>query len=243
MNASAPLVTLSVVSHGQSTLVEKLLSDLDRLGRRDFEVVVTSNLPESEASYVGRSYAVTRLKNSVPKGFGANHNAAFEHSRGLFFVVVNPDIRLSSLDIDRLLMPFDDPNVGGVAPKVVSSDGRLEDSARRFPTVWRLLCRLLLRRRAPDYALNSVPVDVDWAAGMFVVFRPEMFKALGGFDDRRFFMYFEDVDICRRLHQRGWRVVVQPAISVVHDAQRASHRSLMHLRWHLTSAVRFLTGL
>jgi hypothetical protein len=62
---------------------------------------------------------------------------------------------------------------------------------------------------------------------------------VGGFDER-FYMYYEDVDICRRLWGQGWSIVLQPAAVVIHDAQRASHRRLRHMRWHAASALRYL---
>jgi GT2 family glycosyltransferase len=76
---------------------------------------------------------------------------------------------------------------------------------------------------------------------MFVMFRREAFDAVRGFDER-YFMYFEDADICRRLWSRGLKVLYVPAATVVHDARRRSHRDPQHLRWHLRSALRFLVG-
>jgi GT2 family glycosyltransferase len=238
-----PQVSFSVVSHGQSALVRQLLDDLARLALADIEVILTTNIPEGGEAYPACPFPVRQIRNDAPKGFGANHNAAFRVARGRWFVVVNPDIRLTALDLAALLQPLQDPAVAAVAPVVLSKAGAVEDSVRRFPTVGRLARRVLLKQRAPDYRWEREPIDVDWAAGMFVVFRPDAFQAVGGFDDRRFFMYFEDVDICARLRARGLRVVLQPRVSVIHDARRDSHRSLKHLRWHLASAARFLTGL
>jgi N-acetylglucosaminyl-diphospho-decaprenol L-rhamnosyltransferase len=243
MNVSGPLVSLSVVSHGQAHLIKRLLADLARLQVQNIEIVITVNLPEDETPYHGHPFPVHVIRNAHPKGFGANHNAAFKQCRGQFFAVVNPDIRISSLDMSALLRCFERLDVGAVAPVVLSGAGAVEDSVRRFPSISRLARRVLLRRRGPDYRWEQAPIEVDWAAGMFVLFRPAAFKTLGGFDDRRFFMYFEDVDICARLWRRGWSVVLQPQVSVIHDAQRASHRSMKHLRWHLTSAARYLSGL
>lgn len=242
MSRPNPLVSISVVSHGQSHLVSQLLADLDRLPWRDFEVIATVNLPEDDAIYEGRGFPVKVIRNAQPKGFGANHNAAFAHARAPYFAVVNPDIRLPDLDIEQLLEPLADPAVGAVAPVVLSSAGTVEDSARRFPSVARLMRRVLLGQRAPDYAWKRDPIEVDWVAGMFVLFRGEVFRALGGFDDQRFFMYFEDVDLCHRLWRSGRRVLLQPRASVIHDARRASHRQLRHLRWHMVSAARYLGG-
>ena len=238
-----PTHTLSVVSHGQAALVRLLLADLERLQPADFEVVLTLNVPEDESGLVSTRFPLRVIRNASPKGFGANHNAAFATSRGAYFVVINPDIRLPHLDLDGLRHAVDLDRTAACAPLVVNSSGSLEDSARRFPTIARLLRRVVLRDRSLDYEWRGRSQEVDWVAGMFVMFRREAFEQVKGFDDRRFFMYFEDVDICRRLRRLAWAVRVEPAVRVVHDAQRASKRRLRHLWWHLTSAARYLTGL
>jgi GT2 family glycosyltransferase len=240
---TSSLITLSIVSHGQSSLIRSLLSDLNKLAPANFEIIITVNIPEDESPFTDIKYPSKILRNKSPRGFGANHNAAFNHSSGNFFVIVNPDIRLPAFNIGLLLESMNDPGVGAVVPVVLSSDGVVQDSVRCFPTFSSLFLRLLLRQRHSDYLWNTKSIKVDWAAGMFVVFRREAFVAVGGFDERRFFMYFEDVDICERLWRCGWSVLLQPGVSVVHDAQRASRRSVKHLRWQLTSAMRFLTKL
>ena len=231
-----------MVSHGQGNLIRDLLSDLAGLPCHNFEVIVTLNLPENESLYAEYDLPLKIIKNESPKGFGENHNAAFLVSEGLFFAVVNPDIRILSLDVLELLSPFSTKNAAAVAPLVYSASGTTEDSARKFPTIFRLLKRVVLRHRKPDYAPGNTPLLVDWVAGMFVVFRKDVFRSLGGFDDRRFFMYMEDVDICRRINKAGFNVLLNPKVSVVHLAQRASHKNLKHMRWHLVSAFRYLTG-
>jgi GT2 family glycosyltransferase len=77
---------------------------------------------------------------------------------------------------------------------------------------------------------------------MFVVFRQDAFLKIDGFDERRFFMYLEDADICRRLLDNGWKTLINPSEQVIHMAQRASRRNLKHMRWHAVSAFRFLSG-
>ncbi len=236
-------ITLSIVSHGQASLIRSLLEDLSKLQSQNFEVLITVNLPEDESAYHGFKFPLRIIHNASPKGFGGNHNAAFFLSSAKWFAVVNPDIRIHSLDLKVLLSPFHNKKVAAVAPLVLSVDGKVEDSARRFPTFFRFVKRVLLRQRGPDYQIASGPYQVDWAAGMFVVFRRDTYKQIGGFDDHRFFMYLEDADICRRLHKGGWLTMVNPNVQVIHKAQRASRRSLTHMRWYATSAFRYLTGL
>jgi GT2 family glycosyltransferase len=235
-------ITLSIVSHGQASLIRSLLVDLAKLPQQNFEVLITLNLPEDESGYHGFSFPVRIIRNASPKGFGGNHNAAFSQATAMWFAVVNPDVRIQSLDLQVLLSPFQNKKVAAVAPLVLSVDGKVEDSARRFPTLLRFAKRVLLRQRGPDYQIASGPYQVDWTAGMFVVFRRDTYKDIGGFDDRRFFMYLEDADICRRLNKGGWLTMVNPNVQVIHMAQRASRRNLKHMRWHAISALRYLTG-
>lgn len=241
--SNSVLITFSIVSHGQASLIKLLLNDFENLSERNFEVLITINLPEDESNFQGYSFPLRIIRNDLPKGFGNNHNFAFSQCASKWFVVLNPDIRLKILNFESLLLPFDDPKVGAVAPLVISAEGKVEDNARRFPTLMRFVRRVLLGQRAPDYVVQPTPYFVDWVAGMFVVFRRSSYHEIGGFDSRRFFMYLEDADICRRLRLSGWEVMVNPNSCVIHDAQRASHRSLQHMRWHIVSALRYLTGI
>lgn len=242
-NFNGSRICLSIVSHGQASMIYELLSDLARLPLQNFEVLVTVNVPEDESVYQGHPFPLQIIRNDTSKGFGENHNSAFERTSCEFFLVVNPDIRISSFSFLELLAPFDNKKVAAVAPIVISSVGNVEDSARKFPTLLRFAKRILMRQRGLDYQLGDVTQSVDWLAGMFVAYRSEAYRQVQGFDHRRFFMYLEDADICRRLHENGFDVLINPAVSVIHNAQRASRRNWKHMRWHLVSAVRYLTGI
>ena len=242
----APFITLSVVSHRQGRLIAGLLSSLRDHGSVQhlrYEIILTLNVREEEAFLEEfRDLPMTVIRNSAPKGFGANHNAAFTSAFGNIFVVVNPDIILRAFAFEPMLRWLAIPSVGAWGPLVLSSDGEIANSARKFPTVMRLLNRVFGRGRTRDYPVDAGPVDVDWIAGMFMCMSRTTFARIGGFDER-YFMYYEDADICRRLRREGSRVVFDPTVSVIHDAQWSSHVSLRYLSWHVRSAIRFLTGI
>lgn len=238
--SNSPLISLSVVSHGQGSLVQALLRDVQTWPGVRLEVIVTLNIPEDDSflRYFG-DLDLKVIRNARPKGFGANHNGAFARATGDFFIVANPDIRAPHLDLSALIDTARAAGVGACAPLVMSIDGKVEDSARRFPTFGRLAKRAILKIRKADFEAATQPVVVDWVAGMFIVFGREAFQRVGGFDER-YFMYMEDADICRRLSRLRLAVIVDPRCKVIHEARRASRRNLQHLRWHLRSAVRFL---
>ena len=232
--------SVSVVSHGQILLVSKLLEDLAAMASRDFEVILTLNVSEAfEPEVKGYPFPLRIIRNAQPKGFGANHNAAFAIARGRFFAVLNPDIRIPSDPFPALCAAASQPGVGVAAPLVVSPDGSIEDSARHFPTLASLASKLARGNPGHDYPMTDERISPDWVAGMFMVFVREAFASVSGFDER-YFLYYEDVDLCWRLRHSGLSVQCLPSVQVVHGAQRASRRNLRYMRLHLQSMVRFL---
>ncbi len=217
-------------------MVERLVESL--LGFPEVaQILVTRNISESSA--LVSSLRVTVIENNFPKGFGANHNAAFAHCLQPFFCPLNPDIELPGNPFPELLLTMSQTGASLVAPLVLSPDGKIEDNLRYFPTfaslAWKIFGgadgRYLWR---PGQA-NFQP---EWVAGMFMLFRSSDFTRLGGFDER-FFLYYEDVDICVRAWKQGMKITACLQVSVVHDARRDSHRSYRHLSWHLTSMARY----
>ncbi len=174
----------------------------------------------------------------LPNGFGANHNAAFEQCKSDYFCVLNPDIRIDENPFPKLIAELADPHVGVVAPRILNPAGNVEDSARHFPKPGFLVRKLFGLAGGPDYTVTPTVISPDWVAGMFMLCRARVFAEVQGFDER-YFLYYEDVDLCRRLRKRGYDVRMLPSVSAVHDARRQSRRNLRHLRWHLSSILRY----
>jgi hypothetical protein len=237
---SGDRVCVSVVSHRQAPLVKSLLEDLHAHCRDAVEVILTLNVDEPLPFAAGDfGFPIELVRNPGPRGFGANHNAASRLCRQRAFCVLNPDIRLTADPFPALLAELERDRTGVAAPRIVDPAGRTEDSARRFPTLWSLAAKELGRAAAHDYAIGPAPFSPDWVAGMFMLFRHDAFRSVGGFDER-YFLYYEDVDICARLRAVGWDIRVVPTVSAVHDARRASRTDWQHRAWHLQSVLRYL---
>lgn len=237
-----PVITISVVSHGQASLVAPLLHQLKAASAKTpMRVIVTLNLPESRPEITpAPGFELEWIENLNPQGFAENHNAAFEHCRTQFFCVLNPDVRLN-VDCFSPLLACLTRSPGVAGPRVVTPSGSLEDSARRVPGPLRLLYRCWHRRYEPDYSAIVREQKVDWLAGMCLMFDADSYREVGGFDEK-YHLYCEDVDICLKMHLAQRHVMWVQTSVVVHDAQRASHRRLRYLIWHVSSLLKLFTA-
>jgi GT2 family glycosyltransferase len=227
-------LTLSIVSHGHGKLVEKLVRQLDEIRElRGARVIVTLNQPGEFVAFekeAPRYLKMTIIRNSLPLGFGANHNQAFQCCATPWFAILNPDLSIFTDIFTPLIATACEREVALVAPLVVRSDGKKEDSVRWNLTPWSLL------KRKIGVAGES---DLDdghfrWFAGMFYLVSSRVYRQMGGFDTR-YFLYCEDYDLCARMYLAGHHSFFVNDIRVVHDARRATWNSRKHLFMHLSS--------
>ena len=223
-------ITVSIVSHGQLTLILPLLDQLNRLSTPCIDkVVLTINIPEPDLlTELTLGFALKRINNVAPKGFGANHNAAFEYCETTWFLVLNPDIRFDS-DVLAPLITQAARNSGLLTPRILEPHKGEPEQHRALITP----LEILMRKRK-SYSRPSTP---DWIPGLFMLFRSEVYAQVSGFDER-FFMYGEDFDICARTQLAGWKLQVAEDLMARHDAQRASHGSPKYLYWHIRSLLK-----
>lgn len=237
VHAHDDALCISVVSHGQGVLVDRLLADLAALPPgRIARLIVTINLPADswQPTLTIPGAEIEVLRNAAPLGFAANHNLAFAHCAEPRFAVVNPDIRLADDAFAPLLARLSaDAGCALAVPVQVDAAGRRESFARAVPTPFGVVARRLFRGGRRGAAAERA----QWVAGAFMVWRAEAFARLGGFD-AGYFLYCEDVDICLRLQLAGGRFAIVEAACVTHDAQRASIASPRYLLQHVRSLLR-----
>lgn len=230
------MISVSIVSHGHGSMIPALVDQLLAFPQVK-KIILTLNTPES--IHVPSDSRLVCISNKEPKGFGENHNAAFEYCTTPYFCVLNPDISFLENPFPALLEDFSNPSVGLVAPIIKSLDGKIEDSVRHFITPFSLMRRYLSNDD------GSYPVVEggrsfypEWVAGMFMLFKASTYKEIGGFDEG-YYLYVEDVDICTRVWLSGNKVLANPMIAVIHDAQRASRANWRFMRWHISGLFRY----
>jgi N-acetylglucosaminyl-diphospho-decaprenol L-rhamnosyltransferase len=180
-------------------------------------------------------------------GFAAGCNAGAARSTSEFILFLNPDIRLDRTALAAMLRQAGmDHRTAVVAPRIYGRDGRVEQNARSFPTVRTgLLGRSSVATRLLR-TLGHVPAeliaerdetDADWVSGACMLVRRAAFAEVGGFDER-YFMYWEDADLCRRLRDTNWKVRLEPSAIASH-ATGSSGKSAHTIRAFHRSAERF----
>jgi N-acetylglucosaminyl-diphospho-decaprenol L-rhamnosyltransferase len=235
-----PIITISIVSHLQGDLVKVLMDDIKKYCKNyPLKVDLTLNLPEQlDFDLSNYPFPILTHSNQTPLGFSSNHNNAFKRCKDSFFCVMNPDVRMTEDPFNTLVNCLMSENVGVVSPLVVNDEGTVEDSARVFPTPLSVFYKLFGGGKRSDYLIKNNLIYPDWIAGMFMLFPSKIFKRVGGFDER-FFLYYEDVDLCARLRLLGYEIIMCPNVRVIHYARRSSHHSLKYFRWHLISMSKF----
>jgi N-acetylglucosaminyl-diphospho-decaprenol L-rhamnosyltransferase len=218
--------------------LERFLGDAQLMGSFD-RVIVVDNASDDGSGELARDAGCVVVRKQRG-GYGEAVNAGARHARGDFFAVLNPDIRFLEADtVARLSHHFMHAQVGIVAPALQLLDGRLQDSARRTPTPLNLLFR---RWIGDERGWVRRGGDVEWTVGAFWLVRRKAWDLIGGFDER-YFLYFDDVDLCHRMRTAGFAVRFDPTVRAIHAFQAASRRPLTAwaTRHHMRSAQRFFT--
>ena len=231
------MITVSLVTHGHGNMVSNLVEQL-RTFSSVRQIILTVNIAESLEHKCDDLVQV--IQNSQPIGFGANHNNAFYFCNQQYFCVLNPDIVFLEDPFPYLLNCLQQFNIALAAPIILSSSGDIEDSARKFPTFYSLLKKFLFSIDGKWPLEHDKNINYpDWVAGMFMLFDSKKFNDIKGFDTR-YFLYYEDVDICRRIKLAGYSLGLCIQAKVIHNARRTSRKNIKYMFWHIRSIFRFL---
>jgi N-acetylglucosaminyl-diphospho-decaprenol L-rhamnosyltransferase len=204
---------------------ELLLACLRSLDGAEAEIVVLDNASEDDsAAAVRESFPQVHLIEQQHRaGFGANHNTVIRATTGRYVYVLNEDTTADDWALDRITAYLDThPRVGALGPRLVYPDGRLQNSAWRFPTPLVSAVGLAtLGKAGVTQSRGDAPRPVDWVMGAAIVLRRGALDEVGLFDEG-FFLYSEEVDLQARLQRAGWEVHYFPQATVVHHESQFS---------------------
>jgi N-acetylglucosaminyl-diphospho-decaprenol L-rhamnosyltransferase len=248
------VLTVVAVTYSPGDALTGFLESLPSATSRPVEVVLADNgstdgAPERAAA----TYPHVRLLRTGGNiGYGGAINAALAGRTSGHALVANPDVRFEPGSVDELLAAARRwPRAATLGPAVLTPEGAVYPSARDLPVLSTGVGHALLGWVWPANPWTAryrrereQPVErpAGWLSGSCLLVDLEAFAAVGGFDPG-YFMYFEDVDLARRLGQRGWLNVYVPTAVVVHEGGHATRRQPHRMqRAHHASAYRYLSA-
>jgi GT2 family glycosyltransferase len=200
---------------------------------RSYEVIVVDNASPQGPSGLNQLPGVRFIQSATNRGFGGGCNLGARHASGRYLLFLNPDTLLAN-DVVGALTAFLDahPRAGAVGPMLLEEDGRIFEGARLLPTlVNEFLAHATLTGRFPDCAWTSQPYlarraylstrQVESVIGACLLIRSDLFQSLGGFDEN-FFLYVEELDLCRRIRNTGFQVWYVHTARLTHKRQKST---------------------
>lgn len=213
-------VSVVVVSFNTRGLLRRCLANVNQQieGLRAEVLVVDNASRDGSAQMVRDEFPQVQLiANEANRGFAAANNQAFARARGRLVALLNPDAELGDGVLRRAVARMNrEPRVAAVGGRLLASDGTPQPSARMFPTLrdevfvrtglaWKFRRSRIFGRLDRAWADPDVDARVDWVPGAFFLVRASLLQRLGGFDER-FFLYYEEVDLCRRIAAAGGEI-------------------------------------
>ena len=250
-------LSICIVAYNNYDDISKAVSSLEEFTPKAIikQIYIVDNSVNSEK----QKDDLTVLKTEIDKyedvcivssgenlGFGKGHNFIIDRIESEYHAIVNPDIEFIE-DAFTPIIKYMDNNrdVGMCIPNIVDENGERLQVYRKELTVSDMFIRMFFKnlfpKRVAEHTLQNEnytkPFQVPFGQGSFLVIRTELFKKLGGFDDR-FFMYLEDADLCKRVNQIS-KLMYYPGASVIHKWEQGSHKNKKLLRYHIQSMRKY----
>lgn len=245
------MISASIVTfHTDPAILKRLLDSIDN--SIIDKVFVIDNSSSSDVSDLLKNYPKsTYIDSGCNLGYGKAHNIGLKASINegyKYHIIINPDIHWEG-DIISPIVYFLDNNedIGQLMPKILYPNGDIQYLCKLLPNPFDLFIRRFVQIKSltskhnAEYEMHwsgyNMTMQVPVLSGCFMVLRNSIIEKTGGFDER-FFIYCEDVDLCRRIGQVS-KTVFFPSVSVYHSFKRGSYNNKKLLLLHLQSVVKY----
>jgi len=225
-----PDISVLIISYNTRDLLRKCLQSIIQESKDlSHEIIVIDNASkDGSAEMVANEFQdVILIPSEINLGFGQANNLAFKASKGKYIVLLNSDAFLHPGSLQRALDKIKyDPKIGMGGARLVGQDGSWQPSARMFPSLLNEFLQLsglagkyprskFFGRFNRTWASPDEACETDWIPGAFAIIPRQVLEKLGFFDER-FFLYYEEVDLCRRIKQSGYSIWYWPDVIVTH---------------------------
>jgi GT2 family glycosyltransferase len=214
----------------------------------DREVILIDHSPNNDLENLARKN-VHYYHNPSNPGYGAGHNLGFQKANDPdYFFIINPDVLVHHGALSYLIQKLKiNTNIGLITGKVLNVDGTLQKLLKNDATVTAFIARRItalekisyFSKAVENFVIEAEFYEKEWEvpiiSGCFMGIRGEIFKKVGGFDER-YFLYFEDFDLCRKIRSVDLKILYEPRAEITHYWNRGAHKSLRHL-WYFVKSL------
>lgn len=255
-----PIVTVLVLNFREPLQTVKCVHALlQQTVAGKMEIIVIDNHSDDDSigilrNRLGQFPNVRVIEANRNAGFGGGYGYGIRQATGDYILINNPAKIMEKDGIEKMVKRMEkDPNIGIIAPKLVHEDGSVRSSARAFPQLMDVIVKRSMPERSHTkgvrrYLQSDASVDqereTDWVIGGCMMVRTDVMVQVDGFD-KRFFLFFEDMDLCRRVRQTGKSILYFPEVTATDRKQRYSDMPLWMLpfrkagRAHISSALKY----
>jgi len=230
------MVSVIIVTWNSKDFLIKCLNSISEgCANLAYEIIVVDNASvDNTTNFIRENYSEVKIiENDTNLGFAAACNQAAQISSGKYLFLLNPDTILSRNSVADLIHFIENKSwVGAVGPQLLDNPGQITNSVRWFPAMLQSLVKdtvlgKILFWVKPGRLMHLLPMDkassVDHVSGGAMLIKKEVWKELNGMDER-FFMFYEDVDLCKRIINLGYNIYYLPTVQIIHVGGGSRHQ-------------------
>lgn len=239
LSSSQKVLSIIIVSYNSKNYLKNCIDSIlkypPKLGEDKYEIIIVdNNSKDGSVEFIEETYNkykfIKLIKNNSNKGFSYANNIGIKNSNSKYYLLLNSDTEVFQNSINKLMDFFNESEksklkLGIAGPKIINSDGSIQLSCRRFPSILNAAFYTILAGIKPDnrfsrnYKLAGIdrakPFKVDWVSGSAMMVSKAALDSAGLFDEK-YFMYVEDVDLCYRMWEKDFKVFYYPFAEVLH---------------------------
>lgn len=224
-----------VIYKGQPYLKSCLDSIFDNVKGVNLEVIIVNNNPQ-KLDLSDSDPRIKIINAGQNLGFGRGHNLGAKSASGEILWLLNTDTEILAGDIREIIREFIEKGEMGItgARLIGENNKEQEWSTGVESTLWDLIKNNLGIKSSRKIWESKKKKEADWVSGTSLFIRKELFEKIGGFDEK-FFMYFEDIDLCKRVREAGYKVIYFPEFVIKHFGGKSFESSTLQKKYYYQS--------
>lgn len=217
------MISIIIINYKQKEFVEQCIASIYKhFKSHPFEVIVINNSPEENLNHLKETYPDTTVIENVNKGFSQANNLGAKHSKGEYLFFLNADTIIENDFLKKFIDEFSGKEFGAAGLKLLNEDNSLQLSFWNENTFLNEIQNKKAEEKFKErdnafikqYEVDEIK-QTDWVTGAAMIVRKDVFTKIAGFDEK-FFLYYEDADLCKRLNNAGYNIYYFPFSRIIH---------------------------